>query len=73
NEMIVGIDAHKRNCVVSTFDDSYNLMETFEFSTTRNRVNELMEKVPEGPTIIIEARTPGKRCLGYYLQNMWFT
>ena len=58
--MIVGIDAHKRNCVVSTFDDSYNLMETFEFSTTKNGVNEFMSKIPEGSTVVIEASTTGK-------------
>lgn len=58
--MIVGIDAHKRSCTASTFDESYNLKETFEFSTTRNGVSEFMERVPEGSTVVIEASTTGK-------------
>jgi|SRR5579875_505378 len=58
--MIVGIDAHKRSCTTSTSDESYNPMETFEFSTTRNGVKEFMERVPEGSTVVIEASTTGK-------------
>ena len=37
------------------FDESYKLMKTFEFQTTKEGVNELMKNVPEGSTIIIEA------------------
>ncbi|MCL4343621.1 MAG: IS110 family transposase [Thaumarchaeota archaeon] len=58
--MIVGVDAHKRSCTASTFDESYNLLETFEFSTTRDGINEFMERVPEGSTVVIEASTTGK-------------
>nr|CCC55700.1 hypothetical protein [uncultured archaeon] len=42
------------------FDESYKLMKTFEFQTTKEGINELMKNVPEGSTVVIEAGTTGK-------------
>src|ERR1700730_12439543 len=61
----VGIDAHKKSCTVSVFEDNDSLMtsvpsETFTFRTTKQGVAEFMERVPRGSTVVIESSTTGK-------------
>jgi len=59
-----GIDAHKKSCTTCVFADNDILAsspsETFVFRTTPQGVNEFMEKVPEGSTVVIESSTTGK-------------
>ncbi len=59
-----GIDAHKRTCTVSLFESDTVLEnppnESFVFKTTKQGVNEFMQKVPEGSTVVIESSTTGK-------------
>ncbi len=57
--MKVGVDAHKKRCVVAMFTGSAE-PEMFEFGTTRDGVSEFMNKVPEGSTVVIESSTTGK-------------
>jgi transposase len=59
-----GIDAHKKSCTTCVFADTDTLAsnpsETFVFKTTIRGVNEFMERVPEGSTVVIESSTTGK-------------
>lgn len=55
---VVGIDAHKKNCVAALLQDSGT--EMFEFPTTMQGLSALQEKVPRGSTLVIEASTTGK-------------
>jgi transposase len=59
-----GIDAHKKSCTTCIFTDGDVLTsspsETFVFRTTPQGVNEFMEKVPKGSTVVIESSTTGK-------------
>ena len=55
---VVGIDAHKKNCVAALLSDSGT--EMFEFPTTMQGLSVLQEKVPDGSTLVIEASTTGK-------------
>src|SRR5208283_6159943 len=67
NMIRVGIDAHKRNCTTCVFDNDgaeqqpFNSpTNTFVFNTTREGVQEFMEKVPENSIVVIETSTTGK-------------
>ena len=59
-----GIDVHKKSCTTCVFADNDVLAsspsETFVFRTTPQGVNEFMEKVPKGSTVVIESSTTGK-------------
>jgi transposase len=60
----IGIDAHKRSCTVSVFESDAVLEshpnESFVFKTTKQGINEFMQKIPEGSTVVIESSTTGK-------------
>jgi transposase len=58
--MIVGIDAHKKGCVAKIFSDDYKLEGSFEFPTTREGLQTLYQKVPDGGVVVIESSTTGK-------------
>jgi transposase len=61
--MIVGIDAHKKNCIACIFDDrpgGSKKKELLTFPTTRSAVTEFMDKIPERSILVIESSTTGK-------------
>jgi transposase len=57
--MEVGIDAHKRSCTVCVVEEG-TVTDSFSFPTTREGVNEFMEKIHGKATVIVEASTTGK-------------
>ncbi|MDG7037179.1 MAG: hypothetical protein JRN37_02905 [Nitrososphaerota archaeon] len=57
--MKIGVDAHKKRCVVAMFAGSTK-PEIFEFRITREDVDEFMNKVPQGSTVVIESSTAEK-------------
>ena len=57
--MQVGIDAHKRSCTVCVIEEGA-VTDSFSFPTTREGVNEFMEKIHGKATVVIEASTTGK-------------
>lgn len=57
--MEVGIDAHKKSCTVCVIQNG-TVTDSFSFPTTREGVNEFMEKIHEKTTVILEASTTGK-------------
>ncbi len=59
--MIVGIDAHKKNCIACIFDDRPGgNKELLTFPTTRSAVNSFMEKFPKRTLMVVESSTTGK-------------
>jgi len=62
--MMVGIDAHKKNCTTCIFQEDNVLTsppsETFSFKTTVQGVAEFMEKIPKGSMVVVESSTTGK-------------
>src|SRR5487761_1361594 len=60
----IGIDAHKRSCTVSIFENDSVLEnppnDSFSFKTTREALHEFMQKVPDKSIIVVESSTTGK-------------
>jgi transposase len=57
--VVVGVDAHKRNCTACTFEGQTK-KELFEFPTTNQGLSSFTRKIPEGSVIVIESSTTGK-------------
>jgi transposase len=59
--MRVGIDAHKKTCTATSYDESKgNVLASKILPTTKKAITEFRDSLPEGTVTVVEASTSGK-------------